>query len=184
MAGPRCAVETHHLKIDIDFDRILTITFPHTSWAISYMKNLQDRAYHGNSRARRDDDYTVSMKLPKNVDRMHIGLSTSAEEGGAVSLVFDNKQCASDWLDNSPLWERSRSSSPSAEMSSVIRTRWTHQDFENRMAMGSLGRRREPEARVTDLAGNPFVEHDVLDLENRRDHYQRRSPKKPFWKLG
>ncbi|KAH6839471.1 hypothetical protein B0I37DRAFT_449393 [Chaetomium sp. MPI-CAGE-AT-0009] len=80
-----CPLEgTHHLRIDIDVDRILTITFPHSSWATLFMDHLSTRPYHSDSRARLDDTHTASMKLPKNVDRVHVGLSTSAAEGGAV----------------------------------------------------------------------------------------------------
>ncbi|KAK3296388.1 uncharacterized protein B0H64DRAFT_169187 [Chaetomium fimeti] len=135
MSGPPCARETHHLKIDIDFDRILTMIFPHTSWADSFMDHLESRPYHQDCRARLDDAYTVSMKLPKNVDRMHIGLSTSANEGGAIALVFDDKRCARDWLANSPLWEAPWAGPANGERSAVIRTRWAHGDFEERMGM-------------------------------------------------
>ena len=170
MARRNCPDETHHLKIDIDFDRILTIVFPHTAWASWYMDDLKSRNYHRDSRARLDDDYTVSMKLPKTVDRMHIGLSTSADEGGAVSLVFDSGRCAAEWLANSPLWSRSRSRSPIGDMSAVIRTRWTHGDFEVRTALGA--------PRVQEPNQVPLAINDVL--VSAPDNYSRE--KKPFWK--
>jgi hypothetical protein len=171
MARRNCSEETHHLKIDIDFDRILTIVFPHTAWASWYMDDLKSRTYHRDSRARLDSPYTVSMKLPKNVDRMHIGLSTSAEEGGAVSLVFNSGRCAAEWLANSPLWSRSRSSSLIGDMSAVIRTRWTHGDFEVRTALG-LPRVQEPKQ-------VPLATNDVL--APAVDGYPPRE-KKAFWK--
>lgn len=130
MATPSCPQQTHHLKIDIDFDRILTIIFPHGTWASLLLTHLESRPYHADCRALLDDDYTVSLKLPKNVDRIHIGLSTHVAEGGALTLVFDSKRCARDWLANSPLWGASGSGGVDAEKSVVIRTRWMHGEFE------------------------------------------------------
>lgn len=130
MSSP-CPQQIHHLRIDIDFDRILTIIFPHASWATSFFDHLESRIYHDDCRARLDDDHTVSMKLPKNVDRIHIGISTSVGEGGAMALVFDSRQCLQDWLANSPLWEASRSVSGEGKKSAVIRTRWAHGEFES-----------------------------------------------------
>jgi hypothetical protein len=135
MSRAPCPQETHHLRIDIDFDRILTINFPHSSWANVFLDHLESRRYHEDSRARLDDAYTVSMKLPKYVDRIHVGLSTGASEGGAVALVFDDLRGVREWLGNAPLWEQSRAGDPSGERSAVIRTGWAHVDFEGRMGM-------------------------------------------------
>ena len=103
MSGRLCPQETHHLKIDIGLDRILSVIFPHASWPTSFFEYLETREYHDDCRARLDNDYTVSLKLPKTVDRMHIGISNRASEGGAVALVFNSKRCVRDWLANSPL---------------------------------------------------------------------------------
>ncbi|EAQ88824.1 predicted protein [Chaetomium globosum CBS 148.51] len=108
MATPSCPQQTHHLKIDIDFDRILTIIFPHGTWASLLLTHLESRPYHADCRALLDDDYT----------------------GGALALVFDSKRCARDWLANSPLWGASGSGGVDAEKSVVIRTRWMHGEFE------------------------------------------------------
>jgi hypothetical protein len=128
------------------------------------------------------------MKLPKNVDRMHIGLSTSAAEGGAVALIFDSKRCARDWLANSPLWGESRSSSPTGEMSAVMRTRWTHGDFEGRMAISGRSRPTEAEADLgppkMDRDVRPTADDDVMGLAlNEKDGYYNRQAAqgKPFW---
>lgn len=179
MPGPPCTQEAHHLRIDIDFDRILTIIFPHASWATTFLDHLESHPYHDDCRARLDDDYTVSMKLPKNVDRMHIGLSTGASEGGAVALVFDSKRCVRDWLVNSPLWEASRSGSVDGERSAVIRTKWTHVEFERCMDIRERRRKkwvnvnvvsvRERQAPPAPVAANA-ADHDVIGkAHNSRD---------------
>jgi hypothetical protein len=72
---------------------------------------------------------------------MHIGISTSTSKGGAVARVFDSKRGVRDSLANSPLWEASRSISDGGDRAAVIRTRWTHGEFERCMNMrGRAGR--------------------------------------------
>ncbi|KAH6627498.1 hypothetical protein F5144DRAFT_621667 [Chaetomium tenue] len=111
MSTPSCLQQSHHLKIDIDFDRILTIIFPHAAWASSYLAHVESRPYHADRRARLDNGHT----------------------GGALALVFDSKRGARDWLANSPLWEASRAEGGEAERSVVIRTWWKHREFEGRL---------------------------------------------------
>jgi hypothetical protein len=175
MSRALCPQETHHLRIDIDFDRILTITFPHSSWASTFLDHLESRPYHEDSRARLDDAHTVSMKLPKNVDRIHVGLSTNASEGGAVALVFDDKRGVREWLANAPLWEASRSGEPSGERSAVIRTGWAHVDFEGCMGM-HLGRKivvKMDVLRGRERMDGPGVDDGVGVLGPALDGYAR-----------
>lgn len=99
--------QRHQLEVSIGLDHSLVIGFPHSFWAYSFMKCINESKHHQSIRTNAcicsDDGRDVYLSLPPKVSRVKVKRDPSVDQFG-LCFEFGDIESALGWHGNSRLW--------------------------------------------------------------------------------
>lgn len=129
-----CTSHTEHsLIIDIEFNKTLTIEFPHPLWAQAFRNYIASNAYHIHKQTSPailgQEDNQVRIYLPRNLGYVQMReVEVDRRPIACLMFVFSNPDSARAWRENSRLWQETTN-----DRKVYIPIAWMHGTYDEKM---------------------------------------------------